>query len=179
MGGGLGWLLGLMHRLAAPSAGERPPSPLSPIPGLRLFPAGAIGPCFPTTHLLLTSSLPALCLGPTSSQGEAPSWASRGARSASCSGQAHITVRAPSTPAPPFQDPCQSPAALPDLRGLRGALLVFPTRAAPPWGPGTPLPGRAGLGAPSSASSGAHRAPWRPTFSGEVSPGPEGGKRFS
>lgn len=110
---------------------------------------------------------------------EAPSRASQGARSAGIASQAHITVRAPSPPrpAPSCQDPCPLSVPHPGPQGTPRGSPSPPSRPALElW---DHLPGGAGFGAPSSAASPAHRAPSRPTFSGEVSPGPAGGRRFS
>lgn len=148
-------------------------------PGCRVSQPGLTGPVcqFPNSSSPPPSRRSVS--GPFPVRGEAPSWASQGARSAGIPGQAHITVCAPSPPCPATscQDPCPLSVPHPGPQGApRGSPHPLVVRAL-----GLPdhLPGGAGFGAPSSAASSAHRAPSRPTFSGEVFPGPAGGRRFS
>lgn len=130
----------------------------------------------PSSQLLSASTPQAPCIGPFPVRGEAPSRASQGARSAGIPGWAHITVRAPLPPqplpprTPAGPDPSPQPAA--GSAGLPSPLSSLSL------GPGTPSrPG--GARRPSFVPCPAHRAPSHPTFSGEVSPGPAGGRRFS
>lgn len=174
MGGrGEGRLLGLRRQVSLLQ--KCAPHPLSLVSGAQSAPRPDWAQC-PSSQLLLSApTLQAHRIGPFPVRGEAPSRASQGARSAGILGWAHITVRAPLPPAPSFQGPCPSRSLTPARSGLRRAPL---SPQQPLLGPGTPSrPG--GARRPSFVPCPAHRAPWHPTFSGEVSPGPAGGRRFS
>lgn len=162
----------------SPSCRSAPPFTYPGLQSSGCPPPGLTGPQCPGLPAPPPSTLQAQRLGPTSCHRRGPlRGLPRSPQRWHPGPGAHNGPR-PSTPQPlPSRTPVCPRHPTPACRGLRGAPSVLP--ADPPWGSGDPLPGWAGLGALSSAARLAYRAPSRRTFSGEVSPGPEGGRRFS
>jgi hypothetical protein len=161
----------MVHAPPLSRAGGRPDLPSAP-PGLWEPGPARLGPGVPASqhphpHHPLAAPLRRR---PISCRGEAPSPASPGSRGAGIPGQPHITVRAPSP-----RDP--GPPGIGSL-GLQGAPpRLPPSSCRPNRGDPGPQAGRGSARLLPAALT--HRALWRRTFFGAVSPDPAGGRRFS